>query len=63
MIVFFMCFTVVAVVIQSLGESEYVTEPGFNPAAAACYPSACGRAMRVLLRLRETHGPAELLGR
>lgn len=57
-----MCFTV-AVLIQNLGECEYVTEPGFIPAAATCYPSAYGRTMRVLLRLSENDGPAELLGR
>lgn len=58
-----MCFTAVVVVIQNLGESEYVTEPGFIPAAATCYLSAYGRATRVLLRLSENYGPAELLGR
>lgn len=56
-----MCFTVV-VLIQNLGEFEYVTEPGFIHAEATCYSSAYGRTMRVL-RLSENYGPAELLGR
>lgn len=55
-----LCFTV-AVLIQNIDECEYVTEPGFIPAAATCY-SAYGRTMRVL-RLSENDGPAELLGR